>query len=247
VKAALLVITTQVATLAWIVALMVDPTPLEPVPALLTGLGLLGMSTVATVGMIVVHGRWAHRLGLATMAATLVLAIIRPIDFMWFVGLALSTAAIVALLSPKVTGGIRKLPSASGPPPRAVGAPLLLLMAPVLLGLVGNGAQPWALLVVGLSAPSVALLYSRVVPGGLLAIRLFWPILAMGLSPWLGWWAGSMSVALAVAVAVISWHESVRASYHPPQEAGTTFPIPPELAPTEVLDAAQIDESGRPK
>jgi len=247
VKTALLVITTQIATLAWIVALMVQPSPLEPVPALLTGLGLLAMSTVATVGMIVVHGRWAHRLGLMTMTFTLVLAVIRPIGFIWFVALALSTAAIVALLAPTVIGGIRKLPSASGPPPRAVAPPLLLLTAPVILGLVGNGAQPWALLLVGLSAPSVALLYSRVVPGGLLAIRLIWPLMAIGLSPWLGWWAGSVSAALGIAVAVISWHESVRASYHPPQETGTTFPIPPELAPTEVLDAAHIDESGRPR
>ncbi|MFZ0014976.1 MAG: hypothetical protein WAL25_12775, partial [Acidimicrobiia bacterium] len=234
-------------TLAWIVALMIQPSPLEPVPALLTGLGLLGMSTVATVGMIVVHGRWAHRLGVLTMAFTMVLAVIRPIDFIWFIALALSTAAIVALLSPPVMGGIRRLPSASGPPPRAVTPPLLLLMAPVLLGLVGNGAQPWALLVVGLSAPSVALLYSRVVPGGLLGIRLIWPLLALGLTPWMGWLAGSVSAALAIAVAATSWHQSVRASYHPPQEAGTTFAIPPELAPTEILDAAQIDERGRPK
>jgi hypothetical protein len=247
VKTALLVITTQIATLAWIVALLIDPSPLEQAPALLTGLGLLGMSTVAKVGMIVVNGRWAHRLGLLTMTFTMVLAIIRLIDFLWFVALALSTVAIVALLSPTVTGGIRKRPSASGPPPRAVTPPLLLLVAPVLLGLAGNGAQPWALLVVGLSAPSVALLYSRVVPGGLLALRAVWPLLAIGLSPWLGWWAGSISAALAIAVAVTSWHQSVRASYHPPQEAGTTFPIPPELAPSEVLDAAQIDETGRPK
>ena len=74
-----------------------------------------------------------------------------------------------------------------------------------------------------------------------------WPILAVALSPWLGWAAGTVSVALGVTVAVLSWHRSVQASYHPPLEVGTTFPIPPELAPHEVLDAAEIDDTGRPR
>jgi hypothetical protein len=181
-------------------------------------------------------------LGFETM-----LAIVRPVDFVWVVSVALTGMALASLLSAPLRRTIRRLPSASGPPPRAITPPLLLLAAPCVLGLLGNEAEPWALLVVGVSAPSVALLYSRVIPGGLLAIRLFWPVTALALSPLLGWPAGIASVALAVTVAAFAWGESVRVSYHPPREVGTTFPIPPELTPSEILEAAEIDESGRPK
>lgn len=247
VKTALLAGTTQLASLAWTVALIVDPTPLEALPALITGVGIVGMSTVAVVGMVAVGGRWAHRLALATLGLTVVIALIRPVDFVWYVAIALTALSFVELLSPTVTRSIRKLPSASGPPPRAVAPALLLLAAPAVLGLLGNDAAPWALAIVALSAPCVALLYSRVFPGGLIAIRLFWPLIAIAFSPWLGWWAGSAAVLLAVTVAVMAWHGSVKASFHPPHETGTTYPIPPELAPPEVLDAAQIDERGNPR
>ncbi len=105
----------------------------------------------------------------------------------------------------------------------------------------------WALLTVGVSAPIVAFVYSRVLPGGLLAIRCSGPCSPSPSPPGSACGPGTISVALAVAVAAMSWHSSVKASYHPPREVGTTFPIPPELAPPEVLDAADIDDSGRPR
>ena len=246
-KTPLLAASAQAAALVWVVALIVENTPFQTAPAFLIGLGLLVMSTVATVGMIVVGGRWAHRLGLAAIAMTAIVAVVRPIDAIWMVGVLVSALALGALVSPPLLASIRRLPSASGPPPRAVLPALLLLAAPCLLGLAGNEAAVWALLTVGVSAPIVAFVYSRVLPGGLLAIRLLWPLLAIALTPWLGVWAGMVSVVLAVIVAAMSWHSSVKASYHPPREVGTTFPIPPELAPPEVLDAADIDDSGRPR
>lgn len=242
----LLAATTQIAAMVWLVALIVDSGPLDPAPTFLVALGLLTMATVATVGMIVVGGRWAHMLGLGSLSVTAVIAVLRPIDFIWVIGVVVSALSLVALLSPPLTASIRKLPSASGPPPRAVAPALILVAAPCLIGLVGNDATPWALLVVGVTAPIVAFLYSRVVPGGLLCVRLIWPLLAIALSPLLGLTAGLMTVAIAVVVAVIAWHPSVKASYHPPREIGTTFPIPSELAPREVLDAAEIDDTGRP-
>lgn len=246
-KTPLLAVTTLLAALAWTVALIVSSEPFESAPSLLIGVGLVVMATVATVGMIVVSGRWARRIGLITLGFTVILAMVRPVDFIWVMATITTGAAFVALLSPALTASIRRLPAAAGPPPRAVTAPLLLLAAPCALGMVGNDATVWALVVVGLSAPNVALLYSRVLPGGLAAIRLIWPITAIALSPLLGVWAGTTAVLIAVGVAAISWDRSVKASYHPPREVGTTFPIPPELAPTEVLDAAEIDDQGRPR
>lgn len=246
-RRSLLALTLQLATLAWVLAIVVDSSPFSTAPALLIGVGLLGMSTVSLVGMVVAGGRWAHRLGLVTLGFTAILAIVRPIDVVWVVGVALTALSFAALLSPAVTSSIRRLPSASGPPPRAITPPLLLLAVPVVLGFLGNAATPWALLVVGISAPNVAFLYSRVLPGGLLAIRLLWPATALALSPLLGWGAGIAAGLAAIAVAGSAWDDSVKASYHPPREVGSTFPIPPELAPKEVLDAADIDDTGRPR
>jgi uncharacterized membrane protein YagU involved in acid resistance len=240
-----LAVTVQLATLAWVVAIVVDSSPFSPASAFLIGLGLLAMSTVSFVGMVVSGGRWAHRLALVTLAFSTTLALARPVDFVWVAGVVLTAIALVALLSPTLTGSIRQLPSASGPPPRAITPPLILLATPCVLGFLGNASTEWALLVVGVSAPTVAFLYSRVLPGGLIAIRLVWPAIALALSPLLGWAAGVAASTIAVAVAVIAWDDSVKASYHPPREVGTTFPIPPELAPKEVLDAADIDETGR--
>lgn len=236
---------TLVVGLVWTCALVVESDPLEAAPTVLVGVGLLAMATVATVGLIVVGGRWAHRLGLATMLLTVVLAVMRDIDFVWWASTVTTTLGLIALLSPTVTNSIRKLPAASGPPPRAVAPALILLAAPAVLGLVGNDAEPWALLIVGLTAPNAAFLYSRVVPGGLLTIRLLWPLMTLALTPWLGWVAGTTAAVIAAAVAVSAWDASVKASYHPPRETGTTYRIPPELAPREVLDAADIDEQGR--
>lgn len=246
-RTALAAATIQLAALVWTLALLIDATPLETAPALLVGLGIIAMSTVALIGMVAVGGRWAHRLALIDIGFMSLLAIIRPIDVVWVVGVATTAAALAALLSPVVTSSIRKLPSASGPPPRAITPPLILLATPALLGFLGNGSEPWALLIVGLGAPGVAWIYSRVIAGGLLAIRLIWPALAVALAPWMSLSAGIASIATAVAVLVLSWHRSVKASYHPPREVGTTFPIPPELTPREVLDAAEIDDRGRPK
>lgn len=240
----MLAVTVQLATLVWVIAIIVDSSPFATASAFLIGLGLLAMSTVSFVGMVVSSGRWAHRLALVALAFSAILSIVRPIDPIWFVGVALTAVALVALLSPTLTRSIRRLPSASGPPPRAITPPLILLATPCVLGFLGNDSTAWALLVVGISAPNVAFLYSRVLPGGLIALRLVWPAMALALSPLLGWAAGVAAAVIAVAVALIAWDDSVKASYHPPREVGTTFPIPPELAPKEVLDAADIDDTG---
>jgi hypothetical protein len=166
---------------------------------------------------------------------------------MWIAGTIATAIALGALLSPTLSSSIRKLPAAAGPPPPAITPPILLLLTPALLGLVGNVATPWALLLVGLSAPNAAFLYSRVIPGGLIAIRLVWPLMTLALTPWLGWIAGVVAAALALAIGITAWDSSVKASYHPPREMGTRLPIPSELAPREILDAAQIDEKGRRK
>jgi hypothetical protein len=247
VKVALASSAPLLAVVLWVVALLVDPGPLSPWSVFLVGLGMLETVTVGVVGVIVVGGRWAWRTVLAVLALTLVLAVVRPVDTLWFASLLASLGAGVLYLLPVVARGVRKLPAATGPPWRAVVVPLALLGAPAVLGLAAWDGPTAATLVISLTAPVATLWYARVLPGGLLAVRVVWPLLTLGLAAFQPVLAIAAAIALSLLVLVLAWHPDVKVAFHPPREAGTVFPIPPELAPSEVLDAARLDERGRPR
>ena len=236
-----------VAAVVWTVALAIDPGPLAPWSVFLVGLGLLTMATVGVVGMVIVGGRWARRTGLASILAGLLIAVVRPTDTIWFVALALSILAGATLFLPSVTERIRKLPSATGPPPRAVLVPLVLVATPFTVGLAAWDRPTVATVVVALTAPVAALWYSRVLPGGLYSVRVFWPLLALALAPLQPLSAAVVSAVTALVVLVMAWNREVEVAFHPRRETGHVFPIPPELTPREILDAADIDERGRPR
>jgi hypothetical protein len=233
-----------VAAIAWTAALIASGEPLGPEGSLLSGLGLLSLATVSVVGMTITGGRWAHRLGMLSVAAGLVIAAIRPVDVFWFLGLTASSVAGASLFMPQVTGRIRQLPAATGPPQTAVLVTLVLLTVPFVLGVLAGTSEPWALLSIGLSAPVFAFGFSRVIPGGLIGIRVVWPLMALGLSPLLGLAAAAVSVLSGLVVAAMGWRSEVKAAFHPPRESGSTYPIPPELVPGDILDAADIDDRG---
>ena len=246
-KVPLLSSVSLVAALIWVGAFVVDPGPLVPGSVLLTTVGLLGVTTVGLVGMTVTGGRWAHRMCLGSVGAMAVLAVIRPIDTLWVTALLLTVLAGVALLSPALLGYLRRLPPATSPPLRAVMIPLLLIGIPYLLGLAAWDEPSAGTLVVGLAAPPSALWYARVLPGGLYVVRIIWPALAIGLA-FTQWLAPALVSALSgLSVALLAWHPTVKVAFHPPREVGSVYPIPPELAPGEVLDSANLDERGRPR
>lgn len=236
-----------VAAVAWTIALILDGAGRDDGSVLLMGVGLLMGGVVSVVGLVVSGGRWARRLGFAVLAACVLVALIRPLDFAWAVSLLFTALGIVALYLPGVTDQVRKLPAATGPPARAVMAPLLLLSVPFLIGLSSTGTTGWPELVVGLAAPLAAFLYARVLPGGLWAVRIIWPLAAVALAWPMGVPAGVVSLVLGLAVAMITWDWSVKVAFSPPRQVGSTYPIPPELTPPEILDAAQLDDRGRPK
>lgn len=236
-----------VAALAWTVALIANGEPFGVAGSLLVGVGLLSLATVSVVGMAITGGRWAYRLGLVSVGTGLLIAVVRPVDGFWIVGLGASALASGALFMPQVTSRMRKLPAAAGPPQTAVILALVLLGVPFALGVLAGSSEPWAILTVGLSAPVFAFGFSRVIVGGLVGVRVVWPVLAVALSPLLSLSAAVASALSALIVAAIAWRPEVKAAFHPPTEAGTTYPIPPELVPGEILDAANIDDKGRKK
>jgi hypothetical protein len=235
------------AALAWTIALILDGAGRDDGSVLLMGVGLLIGGVVSVVGLVVSGGRWARRLGFALMAACALIALIRPFDGVWGVAMLLTAFALVALNLPGVTDRVRRLPGATGPPARAIITSLLLLAAPFLIGASSTQTTGWPELTVGLSAPLAAFLYARVIPGGLWAVRLLWPLAATALAWPMGLPASATSLLLGVAVAVVAWDPSVKVAFSPPRQVGSTYPIPPELTPPDILDAAQLDDRGRPK
>jgi hypothetical protein len=201
------------------------------------------MATVGVTGMIVVGGRWALRTGAATVFATLPVAVIRPTDPIWFV--ALSITAGMLLLLPIVTQRIRKLPSATGPPSEAVLVALILAGTPAAIGFAAWNRPTTATVIVGLSAPLAALWYSRVLPGGLYVVRIIWPLITTGLVRLQTAPVAIVSVVTAIVVLAMAWRPEVAVAFHPPRETGRVYPVPPELVPKEILDAAELDEKGR--
>jgi len=236
-----------IAALLWTVALAIDPGPLAPWSVFLIGLGLLATASVSVVGMVLVGGRWARRTGLASILAGLLVAVARPIDTIWIVALAGSILAWALLYLPEMTERIRKLPSATGPPSRAVLVPLVLVATPFTIGLAAWDSPTLATLLVGVTAPVAAMWYSRVMPGGLYAVRVIWPLLAFALLFLQPLPVAVVSGLTATLILVLAWHREVEIAFHPRRETGRVFPIPPELAPREILDAAEIDERGRPR
>ncbi len=235
------------AALLWVAALLLDPGPLAPLSVLLVGIGLLAPATTALIGVVVIGARWAWRLGLIVVGLCAVLAVVRPIDFIWVIALSVTGLALVAILSPPVARSLRRLPVATGPPIRAVLIPLTLIVFPYTLGLAAGDEPNLATVIIGVGAPLCALWFARVFPLGLLAVRVIWPALAVGLA-----FAQTPAPATASAVggavlAFMAWHPSVKVAFHPPREGGTSHAIPPELAPREVLDTAQLDDRGRPR
>jgi hypothetical protein len=231
------------AALWWVGALMVDPGIYSPLSVLLIGLGLIELATIGTVGMVLVGGRWARRVLLLTTMLTFALALLRPVDLITVVGLAISALALVTLFIPGVLGMVRKLPAASGPPEKAVLVTLVGLSAPLVLGVVPEAAN-YAVVAYTLFVNLSAFLYARTVTGGLTLLRVGVPAAAVLLALPMPLLHATVGAALAALIAAYAWSTDVAVAFHPLIEKGTTYAIPPELAPREILEGARLDEKG---
>jgi hypothetical protein len=56
---------------------------------------------------------------------------------------------------------------------------------------------------------------------------------------------GAIAVLVVAVGTVLAWRPDVAVAFHPVVEKGTSFAIPTELAPKEILDEAGIDETGK--
>jgi hypothetical protein len=244
VKPTLIAATPMVAVLIWLAAIMLDPGPYHPNSVLLTGLGWLLLSTVATVGLVLVGGRWALRTLVVVLGTTLWVGAVVPLSAWSMAGLGASAVSLILLLSPRQHRLVRKLPTAGGPPARSVIVTLAALGLPLALGLIPTDANSWVI-VMATCGPLAALLYSRTLPGGLAAIRFGLIAASLALAALMPLPHAIAAVLVSVAITATAWSSDVAVAFRPLIEKGTSYAIPPELAPKEILDRAGIDERGQ--
>jgi hypothetical protein len=245
VKSTLIAATPMTAVLVWLAAIMIDHGPYEPMSVLLIGFGWLLLATVGTVGLVLVGGPWAFYTLLLTLGTTLWVATLVPLNAWTVAGLSASSAALILMLSPTRDRLVRKLPSASGPPPRSVIVTMAALALPLALGLIPSSPNSWVL-VMAACGPISAFLYSRTIPGGLASMRFGLMAVALPASALMPLPHSVTVLAICVSITAIAWSADVAVAFRPLIEKGSTYAIPPELAPKEILDGAGIDEKGRP-
>lgn len=231
-------------TAAWTTVMLADPSPRAELGVLAMGISLWVATVTSIVGMVISRSRWARRTGVAITAGHAVVALIWPSGTLWTVAAALSVVTAVAVTGPWLRGIVRSLPAASGPPARAVLVPLVLLAVPFVGG-AADGKGIWFAVSFATALLS-AFWFIRTFPGAMIAVRVVWPAIALATAWPIGGSAGVVLALGGVAVAVLAWDKSVTRAVIPLVEKGSVVPIPPELAPSDVLDAAGIDDRGRP-
>ena len=211
------------------------------------GVGHLMLTAVTIVAALVGAARWAVTTGVALVAALAVPAVVHPIGPAWLVMVAAGGLALAGLLGTGLRGAVRQRPSPDGPPRKATALTLGLLTAPLVIGGVqpnGVDAADWVLTA---ATVALAIWYSQARPSAVWAVRLLTPIMAIAAAFILPVPVGLGAVAVYSVLTWLSWSVDARIAVIPLASPGKPVPIPPELAPGEILDAAGLDSRGRRK
>ncbi len=232
------------AALAWCTLLAVDPASAAS-ERLIAADGLV-LASIAVVGILVAQARWARRLSIAVMVTLPILSIGVNVGFWWWAALGLGGVGLLGVLGPGLRPIVRQLPSASGPPVKSVLLIISLLAAPTVIAVMRpvHGAG-WiaAAVCVGVGA-----WYAKAAPAALAVVRIAPPvaILAAGVIGHEAWQL-ILAAPFAAFVAYLAWTADARLAVHPLIASERPVPLPPQLVPPEILDAAGLDARGRPK
>ncbi len=234
--------------LGWALVLAFGSGPLAGSAAVLLAVDLLLLGTVIAVGIVLARGRWTRWAGFVLLGGQAVLGIFYEADGWWIAAVAATAVSCGGLAGPWLDGWLRRLPRADGPPPPAVILSLGLLGLPALVAVTAPGGVTMG----GWLLSGLAILgawgYSQGWLPALWALRGGLPLLgvtAVAPLPWLEALVLGPAVAMLTALA---WSPEVqRATLTTTRTAVDPVAIPPELAPPEVLEAAGLDDHGRPR
>lgn len=228
----------------WGLHLAVDPDPFAGGAAAVVALTLVVLTVVTAGGLLLARSRWARRLLPAVAGAMIALAAPTPMDPMVATALALAAAAAAGAAGPWLGRWARRRPAAGGPSPLGTAALLGSLALPGAVGLIRHGglsAPDW--IVVGGAAAGTWLL-SRARPSGLWILRVGLPAAAVAAALVDGVPSGPLLAAAVAIPSALAWKVDLGPDPVLPSER---LPIPPELAPLDVLQAAGYDDTGRPQ
>lgn len=207
--------------------------------------GLILSVTVAVVAIVAGASRWGHRLGLGLAMSMIALGVIVPLALPTIIAMLLAGLAVVGLNASGVASLIRQRPPADGPPAKAVILSLAMLTSPILWAVVSpDGLSTSAMIAIAVIWSALAI-YARATPGALLIARYISPLALLTLAAVDRSFTGGLIGLTAFGLAALAWTVDARIAVNPLAEPGTTVPIPPELAPRDILDAAGLDDRGR--
>jgi hypothetical protein len=135
-----------------------------------------------------------------------------------------------------------------GPPPRIAAMLVGLAALPVAAGLAAPGGVNAAHWVLAVAALVLGWAYARAHPAALWGLRFLLPAAGAAAAVWSSLAGAAGLVAVVAVLTAVAWtrEASILTAPLAPMRA-PSYRIPPELAPADVLDAAGLDERGRPR
>ncbi len=237
-----------ISAVAGIVGLAVDPDPFSEQSAILITIGSVVLSVATVSGVLLARGRWSRWMSLVVAGLWFAQALSRPFDLAGGVTIATAVAAASIAAGPWLNRWLRRLPATDAPPATAVVLLLLLTSTPAVVGFTVGGDSPglagWAL---SLWSGLLAFGLARALSPALWAGRFgHIPVsLAGGLV--LGFPAGSAMLVKAAFEAALLWRRDLHLAVTPLLPIrGSAVAIPPELMDPALLEAAGLDDRGRP-
>lgn len=209
--------------------------------------GHLMLTSIAIVGALVGAARWARWMGTGLAALLAAPAVVHPITAWWVVMVAFGGLALAGLVGTGLRAVVRQRPPAGAPPVKATALVLGLLATPIVVG----GSQPggvdaadWAMVA---ASVVLAVWYTRAHDVALWAVRFGVPLLAVTSAVVVPWPPAALPVLGFAVLTRLAWSTEARIAVIPLASVGRRVPIPAELTPEEILDAAGIDTHGRKK
>lgn len=200
------------------VHLAISPDPFAASSAAVIAIGSVVFTVITMVGITLVRGRWARRLGMVLVATVLVVAAVSEPDVWTWIAIGAGLVALGLLSGRWLDAWIRGRPSATGPDPLAVVLLLGLLATAPAVGLAAPGGLTTAHGFFGAGGVFLAWAYSKAQVWSLWAIRLVLPLLGIAAavaSPV----AGAVALlALAGALAGLAWTTEARLAVQPLME-----------------------------
>lgn len=203
--------------------LLADPDPLVTGAAVLITTGIVIYTLIAISGILLVRAPWARWLGLGTTIGALILTAITGFGSAWaYLAALASLGAIAGLSGPWLRVWLRQRPG-MGPEQKAVALPIIALGALPVAGLAAWSGLTWLVVAAALLGPLAAWGYARAWRWGLWALRLGYPLVAIGAAAQVGLPGGLLLGAHAAVVAVLAWSAEASRAQLP---IGGTLPAP---------------------